>query len=134
MPNKPITRHQNEGSQKAEAKVTKALEIKNHAHCQGATKVPGKRINLTSGLNTKEPPTKHLACSVALYNSSPIIPRAPAHRQGATKVPGKRINLTSGLNTKEPPTKHLACSVALYNSSPIIPRVPAHFPLSSNRY
>src|SRR6476661_6205903 len=79
MPNKPITRHQNEGSKKAEAKVTKALEIKNHAHCQGATKVPGKRINLTSGLNTKEPPTKHLACSVALYNSSPIMPRVPAH-------------------------------------------------------
>ena len=41
---KLIIRQIIEGSEKPVAKVKKVLEIKNHAHCQGATNVPGRRM------------------------------------------------------------------------------------------
>ena len=65
---KPVKRQRNLGSLKDVAKQKNVLETKNQAQCQGATKVPGKRIKFSAGKYPKAPPTKHFRCTFALNN------------------------------------------------------------------
>jgi hypothetical protein len=54
-------RHRRLRSLNAVPKAKKPLEIKNQPHCQGALKVPGRRIWPWDGLYSSEPPTKQRA-------------------------------------------------------------------------